>query len=225
MRNNRTPAAVTPEQAFEIDRAATERFGIPSILLMENAGRAAADEAVKMLQKRRGSVAVVLGKGKNAGDGLVTARTLHNRGVPVRLYRVFEEIPPEGDVGANLRMAGALGLALEPLPFGRPALIVDAILGIGLSRDVTGAAKEAIEAVNAARASVLAIDVPSGLDAKTGLPRGTAVRADVTVTMGFLKTGFRAASAKKYTGRIVVAEIGYPRDLFATDSDAERPNR
>ncbi len=225
MRKPQTLLAVTPAQAVEIDRAATERFGIPSILLMENAGRAAADEAMKMLRKVRGPVAVVLGKGKNAGDGLVVVRTLHNRGVDVRLYRVFDEIPEEEDVGANLRMARALGLAVEPLPFARPALVVDAIFGIGLSRDVTGPAKEAIDAINGARARVLAIDVPSGLDATTGLPRGAAVRAHTTVTMGFLKTGFRSVSAKKYTGKIVVAEIGYPRELLLRNSDAERPNR
>jgi hydroxyethylthiazole kinase-like uncharacterized protein yjeF len=211
------PLAMTPAQAFELDRVATGRYGIPSIVLMENAGRAAADEAARMARDRTGAVAVVLGRGRNAGDGLVVARTLHNRGVEVRLYRAFDDVPEEGDVGANLRMVRALGLPVEPMAFDRaaaPALVVDAIFGIGLNRDAAGPALEAIEAINASGARVLAIDVPSGLDAGTGRPRGAAVRAEVTVTMGAIKTGFLAPGAASYTGRIVVAEIGYPRELL-----------
>lgn len=219
------PLAVTPEQAFELDRLATERYGVPSILLMENAGRAAADEAERLVGAGDGAVAVVLGRGRNAGDGLVVARTLHNRGRRVRIHRVFDGVSEEGDTGANLRMAQALGLAIEPMDGfnGRSAaLVVDAIFGIGLNRDVAGAARTAIEAINASGARVLAVDVPSGLDAATGRPRGAAVRAHVTVTMGALKTGFLAPGAGDYTGRVVVAEIGYPRELLRSMGRAPR---
>jgi NAD(P)H-hydrate epimerase len=205
--------ALTPEEAFAVDRAATERFGIPSIVLMENAGRAAAREALALLPAG-GDAGVVLGKGKNAGDGLVAARTLRNRGVDAVLYAVFPLDDAEGDVAANLRMARAMGLRFEAAPPRRHALLVDAVFGIGLSREVQGAAREAIEAMNASGARILAVDVPSGLDARTGLPRGAAVRAHATVTMGFLKTGFLNPASKEYTGRVVVAEIGYPRELL-----------
>jgi NAD(P)H-hydrate epimerase len=91
--------------------------------------------------------------------------------------------------------------------------IIDALFGIGLNRDVTGRAAELIERMNASRRPIVAVDIPSGLDGDSGRPRRIAVRARVTVTMGWPKIGFRAREAKQYVGRLVVADIGYPREL------------
>lgn len=211
----------TPQEAEKIDRLATERFGIPSIVLMENAGRAVAEEVLRL---RPASVAVVLGKGKNAGDGLVAARTLHARGIPVRLATVFD-LKPAGDVATNLGIVRALGLPLEPAPPEPQDVLVDAVFGIGLSRDLEGRAREVVEWMNDQRGRgipIVAVDVPSGLDARTGRPRGAAVRAEVTVTMGFPKIGFFAAGAKEYTGRVVIAEIGYPPALLRSGTSLSK---
>lgn len=177
---------VTREEIEEIDRRAQEEFGIPGETLMDRAGKAVADE---VLRRTRGDVLVVCGKGKNGGDGKVAARYLREAGRAVRVVDATDAFT-----------------ASEPV-------IVDAIFGTGLRRPVEGEYRRAIEAINAAGAQVVAIDIPSGLDANTGKPMPVAVRANVTVTMGLPKVGFRGAEA--WTGEVVVAEIGYPRELIS----------
>lgn len=191
-------------EAQEIDRRAQDEFHIPSIVLMEHAGKAVADEA-----KRWGrSFVVVAGFGHNGGDGLVAARHLHNRGCAVEILSLQ---PLEG---TQAKMVEALKIpAYREFRDVRGSVIIDALFGIGLNRDVAGPAAELIEQINASKKKVVAVDIPSGLDGDTGRPRGCAVRAKITVTMGFAKRGFKNRSAKEYIGRCVVADIGYPREL------------
>lgn len=177
---------VTREEIEEIDRRAQEEFGIPGVTLMDRAGKAVADE---VLRRTTGRVLVVCGKGKNGGDGRVAAGYLTKAGREVRIVD-----------------------AKEPFEVREP-VVVDAIFGTGLRRPVEGEYRRAIETINDSGATVVAIDIPSGLDANTGRPMPVAVRADATVTMGLPKIGFRGAGA--WTGEVVVAEIGYPRELLS----------
>jgi len=171
----------------EIDRRSIVEFGIPESVLMERAGGAVAAEIRRRWPGR--PVDVLCGPGRNGGDGRVVARLLGGRVI-------------------------ALGDAWTPTP---RAVVVDALFGTGLNRDVAGPARSLIEAVNALDRSehpVIAVDIPSGLDADTGLPRGAAIRSDVTVTMGLPKAGFLAPEAAAHVGRLLVADIGHPPALL-----------
>lgn len=190
--------AVTRAQMREIDRLAIEDYGIPSLALMENAGVAIARE-VEALGARR--VLVVCGAGNNGGDGYVAARHLANHGLRVEILAAAE---PKGDAAIVARPARRLCGTIDA-----PDAIVDALFGTGLTRPVEG---DWIARINRAGVPVVAADIPSGLDADTGLPLGDAVRATVTVTMGLPKVGFARAAA--YVGRVVVADIGFPRALL-----------
>ncbi|MBI2901195.1 MAG: NAD(P)H-hydrate epimerase [Planctomycetes bacterium] len=195
---------VTREEIEEIDRRAQAEFGIPAETLMENAGAAAARE---VLARTSGPVVVVCGRGNNGGDGFVAARHLHEAG---RFVRVHILSVPEADTPAGRNFEKVRRLCGE---FSKGA-IVDAIFGTGLRRPVEGKYRAAIEEINRRKEFVLAVDVPSGLDANSGRPLGAAVEAAVTVTMGLPKVGFRGA--ERYTGEVVVAEIGYPAALTET---------
>ena len=178
---------VTREEMAEIDRRAIVDFGIPESELMERAGMAVAAEVGRRWPGR--PVEVLCGPGRNGGDGRVVARLLKGR-------------------------AWAPGDAWNAAP---RSVIVDALFGTGLNRDVAGPARTMIDAANALDPSdhpVIAVDVPSGLDANTGRPRGAAVRAVVTVTMGLPKVGFRAPGAAAYLGEVVIADIGHPPALL-----------
>jgi NAD(P)H-hydrate epimerase len=223
---------VLPRAAVrELDRRAIEEHGVPSCVLMENAGRACADVAQAMLGDRSGPALVLVGPGNNGGDGLVVARTLVNRGRDARavfvgsadaLARLTERA---GDFALNLRLWRDLGrdvpvvatpadvASLAPELAGAP-LVVDALFGTGLARELGAPYLDLVRAVAAAGAPVLAVDLPSGLDADTGAELGAAVRADVTVTFVGRKPGFDLAAGPAACGRVEVAEIGIPKPLL-----------
>lgn len=220
----------TREAVREVDRTAVERYTIPSMVLMENAAIHAAGVALEMVAaQREPRVLIVCGPGNNGGDGLAMARHLSNAGARVEVVLSGAGDRLRGDAGTNLGIVLAMGLpVLEPGHDGAaavlreravspcPHLIVDAILGTGAVKTVRGPMMELIEEVNrigAHGAPILAVDVPSGLDADTGLPLGAAVRATRTVTFVGIKQGFLNTAAAAYTGRVVVAGIGAPRQL------------
>lgn len=213
------------DQVRELDRIAISEYGIPGVVLMENAGRACAEAALEMLGNRLGRrVLVVCGKGNNGGDGFVVARHLANGGADVRIVTVApvaDMLDQENDASVNLQIALKMDMPLREC--GTPAqvrnalteegawdLIVDAMLGTGISGEVREPYRTAIEAVNESACPVLAVDLPSGLDCDTGQPLGAAVRADRTVTFVARKAGFDAAGASDYTGKVAVAEISIP---------------
>lgn len=207
---------LTSRQTRDVERAAEESFGMPSALLMENAGAALAEEALRVAGPD-GRIAVLCGRGNNGGDGLVAARRLAARG-----RRVQVEIlgGPEALSGEPRRNALALGVAgLTPslipagAPFGPGDVVIDALLGTGLNRAPQGAYAEAIGRIAAWRsagARVVAADLPSGLDADSGLPFDPCVQADVTVSFGFLKTGQVLEPGASRCGELRVVEIGLP---------------
>ncbi len=213
---------ITREQARAADRRAVERFGVPSIVLMENAGRGAAELLLEL--GVTGRVVVCAGKGNNGGDGFVVARRLrlHGRSVHIVLFCKPEEL--RGDAETNFAVVRAMGLPVTVVrnvadPSWRAELddaqwVVDALLGTGARGEVREPFVSAIEAVNAARAKVLAVDLPSGLDCDTGQPLGACVRADHTVTFVAQKVGFRQPSAAPYLGSVHVLDIGLPAELL-----------
>lgn len=210
---------VTPAQMQAIDRYAIETLGIPSVALMENAGRAAAD-AVRARLPTGGTVAVCCGRGNNGGDGFVVARHLVNNGVTVEVFLVAEGKALRGDahlqsaiverMGIPITRVDAAGVTILRRRLGACDLIVDALLGTGLQGEVGGVMRDAIAAANAAAAPVIAVDIPSGLSGETGQVLGAAVRADLTVTFQLPKTGFQAPGAPDYTGEVAVVDIGIP---------------
>jgi len=203
----------------EIDRIAIEDFGIPSLTLMDHAGRAVADAAAA-LAGQGGRFVVVCGGGNNGGDGYVAARLLRASG---RDARVLALVPAERlspDARAVREQADRAGVpvdegVLAPIEAGVGDVVVDAIFGTGLARPPDGAFAEAIARINAARsagARVVAVDVPSGLSADTGRPLGPCVRADRTVTFGFLKRGLVLHPGVSLAGEVTVADIGIPAE-------------
>ncbi len=200
---------LTVAQARQIDIDATQRFEMPTILLMENAARAVADEA-----RCLGDEFVILcGAGNNGGDGLAVARHLGRR---ARVFLLAEPDPrrsPDAALQARILRAAehpiVLGAAPEPGAF-QGAVWIDAIFGTGLDRPVTGLALKFIAAFNAAKHFRLGVDIPSGLHGDTGAVLGAACRCHRTVTFVAPKQGMVTDAAREYVGEILVASLGIP---------------
>ena len=215
---------LTSEQMRELDRQAIEGRGIPGLDLMENAGRAVAEAAHRLTEGcLQRPIVVVCGRGNNGGDGLVAARHLALMGRSVQVFLAAKAAEVAGDAATNLKRLVEVSLtAIEvdsPERVARACasagLVIDALLGTGLSGEVAGLAGELIEAVNGCGRRVLAVDIPSGLSADSGRPLGRAVRADYTVTMGLPKLGLFMFPGADYAGQVSVANIGLPGDLIA----------
>ncbi|MEM9072313.1 MAG: NAD(P)H-hydrate dehydratase [Myxococcota bacterium] len=198
--------------------------GVAGLVLMENAGRGAAD--VIAATHLEGRVVVVCGPGQNGGDGWVVARHLQLAGVSVEAVLIGDESRIRGDARPNLDAWRALGGSVSSeLNLDGATLIVDALFGTGLARTVEGAFAEAVEAINQCGAPVVALDLPSGVDADTGEVLGRAVRATQTVTFGARKRGLYQHPGREYAGEIFLAHIGVapPRSApcgLLSDADA-----
>lgn len=224
---------LTREASREVDRRATEDFGVPSIVLMENAARELAEHATALLVESGGRrVLIVCGPGSNGGDGLALARHLHNAGAEVRVALAGRAGAYRGDASINLEICERMGLDIADASAGeldddpRPDLVVDALFGTGLARPLEGAMLALVGRINALRARgalVLAVDVPSGLDADRGEALGETVRADLTVTMGGVKPGLVRLEAQASVGEVVVGDIGCPREVVEGLGDPIEP--
>lgn len=215
---------LTRDQVRELDRRAIEDFGVPGVVLMENAGRGMA-ELLRSLGIN-GLVVICCGKGNNGGDGFVMARHLDNAGVRVHVLLFVDPAQLSGDAAINHRIVAASGIPLEV--FAGPTLdeerlhraladadwIVDALFGSGLRGAIHPPFDRIIAVINAAAARVFAVDIPSGLDCDTGRPLGVAVRAHHTATVAALKKGFLEPSAAAWLGKVHLIDMGAPRVLF-----------
>jgi ADP-dependent NAD(P)H-hydrate dehydratase / NAD(P)H-hydrate epimerase len=212
----------TAEQMKELDRKTIEAYGLPGIVLMENAGRGAAEVILRTFPDiLRKKVAVVAGKGNNGGDGFVIARYLLNKGVAVRVFLLTDPTALRGDAAANYSVFVRMKGEVVPMPSSRDYqkvrkdveifdLLVDAIFGTGLDAEITGYYREVIDHLNSLKKNVVAVDIPSGLDANTGRPLGAAVRASLTVTFGLPKVGHLISSGTGYVGDLQIVDIGIP---------------
>ena len=207
----------TPESVRTLDRTATNAFAIPGYQLMTRAAEAVCSAVSAAWPAARRWV-VLCGSGNNAGDGYVIARLARRAGLEIRVCALADPARLAGDAATAWRDYAADGGALTPFApevLAGAELVVDAILGIGLARPVTGAICTAIEAVNSAGRPVVAVDIPSGLDATTGLPLGAAVRADLTVTFVARKLGLYLGEGPAYTGRVEFADLDIPGAVVA----------
>ncbi len=197
---------LTAEEMGRADRLTIEG-GVAGTRLMENAGRAVADEVVRRFPDA-GRVAVLCGPGNNGGDGFVAARHLTEKGYAVSLGLAGDPARLPDDAAAMARLwAGAI----EPLTvelLARADVVVDAIFGAGLARPIEGELAALIEAVNGSGLPVVAVDVPSGIDGTTGAVRGVAIRALATVTFFRLKPGHLLLPGREFCGEVSVADIG-----------------
>jgi len=210
---------LTRAQVREIDRRAIEEFGVPGVVFMENAGRGAAEILLSLGVK--GPVVICCGKGNNGGDGFVIARHLDNHGIPVQvlLFAKPEELTGDAAINCHIIERSKLPIHVQPNLSEMPALlssaewIVDALFGTGLRGNVREPFGNIIGAINASGKSVLAVDIPSGLDCDTGLPLGPTIKAAHTATFVAQKVGFANPAAKEYLGRVHVVDIGAPRGI------------
>lgn len=210
----------------DLDRRAVEDYGLPGAVLMENAGRGAAE--VLLNEGAKGPVVICAGKGNNGGDGYVVARHLENHGIPVKVLLFCRPSELRGDAAIHFRVIEAAGTPIEVIGTTPSAAdlsprlstaewIVDAILGTGAQGQVREPYSTIIAAINNAPAKVLALDLPSGMDCDTGQPLGECVRADETATFVGRKLGFDRPGADAFTGRVSVVDIGVPRRMFGDD--------
>lgn len=201
------------EQVREADRRCIEDLGVPSAVLMYNAGHAVFTEI------ERGPVGIICGKGNNGGDGFVVAGLAQAAGMDVDVLLLADPDSVQGDPLVFKQIYERLGgntvavtrhedLAPHFARFDACGTIVDALLGTGIKGEVKGLPREAIE--NWPGVPTVAVDLPSGLDADTGEPCGVSVRATKTVTFQFKKRGFENTAAQEYLGELVVADIGIP---------------
>ncbi len=218
---------VNAEQMQKMDRETIEDFGIPGIVLMESAGRGAFDIIMREFPDIHSmEVCVLAGRGNNGGDAFVIARYLMEQGIAVNIFLLSAIDKVKGDARTNLDLAKKLSekhpnASLSEVPDAETFeelkeeildhdLFVDGILGTGLTSDVRGFFKDVIDTVNLSRLPVFSIDIPSGLNADTGKPCGTAIRAAATATFGHAKTGHILHPGDGYTGTVAVIDIGIP---------------
>lgn len=214
----------TSDQMAAIDLRAEQEFGVPTLLLMEGAGRGVAAAALRMVRSPRPGVVVVSGKGNNGGDGLVAARLLRTSGWRATAILLARDAELSRDAAVNLLAARNSGVEVAnldstSLPGLRAVLsgadlVVDALFGTGFRGPAVGLAARAIEAINACGKPILSVDIPSGVNSDTGAVEGPAVRASATVTMGLPKIGLIHPPGAAYAGQVWVADIGHPRRLL-----------
>ncbi len=219
---------VTPREMAKLDRITINEVGIPGIVLMENAGRGAFDFFLKILPdllERR--IGVVCGSGNNGGDGFVIARLCHQNGADVRVFCAKDPKQLTGDAKTNFEIISNLNVPIYTFEDNGPdfwenlrecTVIIDAIFGTGLSREVTGLFEKLINEINKMNVPVLSVDIPSGIDGSTGKVLGVAVQALATATFGLPKIGHYVWPGSRHTGTLEVIDIGIPNEIVERES-------
>jgi NAD(P)H-hydrate epimerase len=217
-----TMPVLSREQARAVDRRAIDEYGVSGLVLMENAGRGAAELLLTL--GARGPVVVCCGRGNNAGDGFVIARHLDLHNIPVKICLRGDPAELTPDAAANFQIVKRSGIPIEL--FGNQhddqrfasqihgaEWLVDALLGTGAQGEPRPPLSQMIEQMNASGLPILAVDLPSGLDCETGQPANQTIRAQHTCTFVAAKRGFLAPAAAPFLGKVHVLHIGAPRVL------------
>ena len=219
-----TLRSLSRDEVRDIDRRAIDELGMPGIVLMENAGRGAAELLMRL--GVNGRVVICAGRGNNGGDGFVIARHLENRGVDARVLLFADSQKLEGDAATNYRILRASGTPVFEYQSATKldtwaadilssAWIVDALMGTGMQGTVREPTATVIHHINNSGVPVLAVDLPSGLDCDTGQSLDVCVRATHTATFVARKRGFDAPGAQQFTGDVHVVDIGFPQSLLS----------
>ncbi len=223
---------VTAAEMQQMDGETIRSFGIPGRVLMENAGRGVSRVLFDKFHATAGRrLAILAGRGNNGGDGFVVARNAAGRGLAVVVYLLTRADRVTGDARANLDLLEPLEVPVVEIPDGQSLsghktamahqdIWVDAVFGTGLNSDIRGHYRDAIDLINSFDRPVLAVDIPSGINADTGQICGTCIRADTTVTFAFPKIGHAVFPGKQVTGNLEVIDIGIPAHI--ADSVAPR---
>ncbi|UCB57206.1 MAG: NAD(P)H-hydrate epimerase [Candidatus Omnitrophota bacterium] len=212
---------VTADQMQKIDKTAEKRYAIPAIILMENAAISIAFCVFEVLKIGQGNIVIFCGEGNNGGDGFACARHLINRGFKVKVCFSGNKQKFSRETKINYMILKKMGCeivkakaALLKKELSDADLIIDALLGIGLKDKVREPFYSLIELINNSKKPVLSLDIPSGLDATSGQVRGTAIKAQHTITFGLYKRGFLNPQAAEYTGKVTIGDISLPRKLL-----------
>lgn len=212
----------TAEMMRRLDRKAISEFGIPGLVLMENAARGVVNTLFRSFPDLLACrVGILVGRGNNGGDGLAVARYLVNRGIPCRIFLFTAQEELKGDAATNLEILKRMGIAVQEVlnlqeweeqkPLVASAdLLLDGIFGTGLKGSVEGFFREIIESVNFLKKPVVAIDIPSGLDADSGQVLGSCIQAQITVTFGLAKRGLFVHPGAQAAGKVVIVDISIP---------------
>ncbi len=215
------------DEVRALDRRAIDGYGVPGIVLMENAGRGCAELLMRLNPGREPTV-ILCGPGNNGGDGFVIARHLDNHGWPVDVHVLAKNnhTPSDADIFFDILFtAGIPFTQYHPEHFAEPQLrflaprihragwVVDALFGTGLTRALTPPFSTVVEAIHSAGKPVLAVDLPSGMDCDSGEPLGPTVRATHTATFVAWKHGFLNPASREWTGDVSIIDIGVPRKL------------
>ncbi|MFH1061583.1 MAG: NAD(P)H-hydrate epimerase [Candidatus Omnitrophota bacterium] len=220
---------LSSQKIREIDQRAQKEFSIPGLILMENAGLRASDIILGLLNRRKKkSVFIFCGPGNNGGDGFVVARHLINQGIKVRVFLLAESRKLKGDARKNFQILKAMQaqiIEFSRIPYlknpvkalQRAGLIIDAVFGIGLNKNVNDFFEEVINLINATRVPVISLDTPSGLCPNTGEIFNTAIKAHTTITFAAAKQGFFIKQGPSHIGKLIIADISIPRGLLHTD--------
>ena len=218
---------VTASEMQAMDRRTIEEFGIPGLVLMENAGQGAARFLLEQFPEiGQKTVGVIAGRGNNGGDGFVMARCLNQKGIRVRVYLLAEASKVKGDALTNLDYLEPLGVPVVEIPdeatflkikseMDVPDIWIDAILGTGLNSDVRGYFKQIIDYLNALNKPIFAVDIPSGLNSDTGQICGTCIKSAATATFAFAKIGHMVYPGAECSGNLEIVDIGIPPHIVA----------
>jgi len=215
---------VTAEEMRVIDKKTIDEYGVPSAVLMERAGLAVASK-IKELSGRR-NIIIVSGSGNNGGDGLVVARTLYKEGWEVKVFLTSSPEGLKGDALLQYRTAVKFGIKISPVRellshhssiISKHSIFVDAILGTGLTKNVTGILSEVISLLNRSNVPIISVDIPSGISSDNGQIMGEAVKADYTVTFGLPKRGHFLFPGAQYSGKLFIEDIGFPEELLRSN--------
>ncbi|HKL99946.1 MAG TPA: NAD(P)H-hydrate dehydratase, partial [Mobilitalea sp.] len=197
----------------QIDDYTREVIKIPALVLMERA----AMEIVNVMKNRINKsdrILVVCGPGNNGGDGVAAGRILYLQGYQVALFFVCKEGTFSRHLEEQVEISKKLGMLIENNKPSEYNIIIDAIFGVGLSRPITGYLQEVIKDINASNNEVYSVDIPSGISADTGKIMNAAVKADYTITFGYMKQGTLLYPGADYAGEITVADIGFPEEAL-----------